>query len=200
MMLLLILALVLAAPCFGQTADTYRRAATEFAQKKSWDEAIANYQKALSLDPKDALTHYNLALALKYKGDPSAAAEEFKKAVLLKPKSAEAHYGLGAAYYDLRELPAARKELQTSLQIDPTNSAVLRFLARIDSEQNDLSDAERELTRSAELKALPDTYFELGLVKGQLGNLAGAALAFRHALRLDPRSEPAHLMLGITLR
>ena len=81
MRLWLVLALMIAAPCLGQTAESYRREATQFAQKKDWDEAIAHYQKALSLDPHDALTHYNLALALKYKGDPKKAAEEFQQAI-----------------------------------------------------------------------------------------------------------------------
>src|SRR5579862_2968853 len=125
MMRSLVLALMIAAPCFGQTAETYRRSATEFAQKKSWDEAIANFQKALDLDPNDALTHYNLALALKYKGDANAAAEEFEKTTELRPKWADAHFGLGASRYDLHDLPAARKELQTAARIDPNNPAVL---------------------------------------------------------------------------
>src|SRR5581483_10435580 len=41
---------------------------------------------------------------------------------------------------------------------------------------------------------------ELGAVKGQSGNFTGAAAAFRRALILNPRSERAHLMLGIALR
>src|SRR5215831_16712153 len=112
MRLLLVLALMIAAPCFGQTAESYRREATEFAQKKDWDEAIANFQKALSLDPNDALTHYNLALALKYKGDPKKAAEEFKHTIKEKPKWADAHYALGATWYDLHDLTAAINELR----------------------------------------------------------------------------------------
>ena len=44
------------------------------------------YRKALALEPNDASTHYNLALALKYKGDARPATEEFEAALLLKPK------------------------------------------------------------------------------------------------------------------
>src|SRR5215475_10289485 len=136
MRLLLVLALMIAAPCFGQTAESYRREATKFAQKKDWDEAIANFQKALSLDPHDALTHYNLALALKYKGAPKEAAEEFKQAIQEKPRWADAHYALGATWHDLHDLPAAASELQSAIQIDPANTASRRFLARVYSEQN----------------------------------------------------------------
>src|ERR1700722_788371 len=103
-----------AAPCFAQspaqTADNYRRDATELARHQSWDQAIEKYRKALELEPNDALTHYNLALALKYKGDARQAVEEFQTALRLKPKWADAHYGLGATWYDLHELDPAVKE------------------------------------------------------------------------------------------
>ena len=80
MRVLPVLLFILAASCFAQTAATYRQEATEFAQQKSWDQAIANYRKALELEPNDALTHYNLALALKYKGDAWQAVQEFQAA------------------------------------------------------------------------------------------------------------------------
>src|SRR5436305_2426513 len=110
MAVILVLTFAIAAPCFAQTAEGYRQQAIEYSRRKSWEEAIANYQKALSLNPHDALTHYDLALALKYKGDEKPATEEFKQAIELKPKWADAHYALGATWYDLHDLPAASKE------------------------------------------------------------------------------------------
>ena len=68
-------ALLLSAPCFSQTAESYRKQAIELSRQKSWDAAIADYRKALELEPSDADTHYNLALALKYKGEPKQAAD-----------------------------------------------------------------------------------------------------------------------------
>src|SRR6202158_6510848 len=76
----------------AQTAPDYRKRATELARVKSWDDAIANYRKALALEPNDALTHYNLALALKYKGESRQAVDEFEAALRLKPKWSDAEY------------------------------------------------------------------------------------------------------------
>ena len=127
----LFLVLVMAASGFAQTAETYRRNATEFARQKSWDQAIASYRKALELKPNDALTYYDLALALKYKGEAKQAADEFQAALRLKPKWADAEYGLGAAFYDLRDLPAAAKELQSAVRLAPANAAAHRLLGSI---------------------------------------------------------------------
>jgi tetratricopeptide (TPR) repeat protein len=73
--LFVLLGLMLSAPLFGQTAESYRQKAIELSRNKSWDEAISNYRKALELEPDDAATHYNLALTLKYKGEPRQAVE-----------------------------------------------------------------------------------------------------------------------------
>ena len=82
MRVLLIVLFMMAAPCFAQTAETYRRDATDFARQKSWDQAVANYRKALELEPNDALTHYDLALALKYKGEAAHAVARAKPELL----------------------------------------------------------------------------------------------------------------------
>src|ERR1700757_1968087 len=127
----LFLVLVMAASGSAQTAEIYRRDATEFARQKSWDQAITTYRKALELNPDDPLTHYDLALALKYKGEAKQAVDEFEAALRLKPKWPDAQYGLGAASYDLHDLPAATKELQAAIQLAPANAGAHQLLARI---------------------------------------------------------------------
>src|SRR5260370_41634110 len=104
----LLLLFLIACRCFAQTAESYRRDATQLARHKSWDQAVAKYRKALELEPNDADTHYNLALTLKYNGDARQAAEEFEATLRLKPTWAAAHFGLGATWYDLRAQAAAR--------------------------------------------------------------------------------------------
>src|SRR5260370_19707970 len=196
----LVLARLIAEPSFAQTADQYRQRAIELSRAKSWDEAIASYHKALELEPNDALTHYNLALALKYKGDTRHAIHEFDTTLQLKPKWAEAHYGLTAAWYDLHDLANALKELRAAIELDPKNVAAHRLAARVDSEHSDPLSAYRDLRRALESKPSAEIHFELGLVQGQLSNLDQAAAEFRQVLRLNPRFPSAHRLLVVALR
>jgi tetratricopeptide (TPR) repeat protein len=184
----------------AQTADTYRQRATELSKAKSWDDAITNYRKALDLEPNDAGTHYNLALALKYKGDDREALKEFQAAIKLRPKWAEAHYALGATWYDLQNQSEAVSELRIAESLDPAHAATHRLLARIFSQQSNSHDAELELKRALQTKPSADIHLELGVVEGQLGNLNEAAAQFRRAIQMDSRLASAHLMLGIVLR
>jgi superkiller protein 3 len=64
------------------------------------DGAIACYQKAIDLDPKDYVAHYSLGNALLAKGDLDGAIASFQKALALDPKFAWAHTGLGNALRD----------------------------------------------------------------------------------------------------
>src|SRR6185312_16133690 len=171
----LVLLFVFAVPGFAQTAASYSKAATEFARQKAWDEAIADYRKALELEPNDPLTHYNLALALKYKGEASVAAPEFQAALRLKPKWADAHYALGATWYDLHDLTASVKELHAALALEPTNLAARRLLARIYLEQNDPTSAKAELQHALASRPSAELYTDLGVAEGRLGNLTAAA-------------------------
>src|ERR1700719_3860628 len=188
------------APGFAQSAEGYRRQAIELSRQKSWDEAIVFYRKALELGPNDPLTHYNLALTLKYKGDARPAIEEFESALRLKPNWSDAHYGLAATYYDLHEQQAAQKELRVAVKINPANVPAHRLLARIYVEQSDLLAGEAEFRRALALKPTAELHFELGLVEGQIGNLDAAAAQFRSAIRMNPGYASAHSMLGITER
>jgi serine/threonine-protein kinase len=59
------------------------------------DEAIASYKKAIKLDPKHGMAHYNLGNVLYGKGRVDAAITSWRKAIALNPKHAEAHCNLG---------------------------------------------------------------------------------------------------------
>src|SRR2546423_7093212 len=83
-----------------ETAAGYRKQALICSQNKQWHQAIILYRKALALEPQDAETHYDLALALKYEGNSAAAIDEFTKTLQIRPEWSAAHYGLGAAYCD----------------------------------------------------------------------------------------------------
>ncbi|HEX4381073.1 MAG TPA: tetratricopeptide repeat protein, partial [Candidatus Acidoferrum sp.] len=189
--------LLLSSPSFAQNAETYRKQAIELSRAKSWDAAIADYRKALELEPNDADTHYNLALTLKYRGESRQAAEEFEEAVRLKPSWAAAHFGLGATQFDLGDQAAAVKELQAALRLDPAHVNSRELIARIDLQQNNPSSAEVELKKALATKPSAELHFELGLVEGQLGKLDVAAAQFRQGIALDPKFARAHAVLGV---
>ena len=61
------------------------------------DEAIAEFRKAIELDPNYALAHYRLGAALATKGLLDEAIAEFRKAIELDPNNAMAKVNLEKA-------------------------------------------------------------------------------------------------------
>ncbi len=49
-------------------------------RQRNWDTASSHFRKALQKNPRSAVAHYNLGLALNRMGKPQQAAKHFQKA------------------------------------------------------------------------------------------------------------------------
>ena len=174
----LALTLTLSGTTAAQSAQSYRQQAVEFARSKSWDQAIAAYRKALELSPNEPTMHYELALALRYKGDTRQAVEEFESALRLKPSWAEAHYGLGATGYELRNLPAALKEFSERCNWTPQMPELIVCL-RVFTPTRTISLRPTKFSRAVVLKPTAECSFELR------GNRRAARQAGRRSERIS---------------
>ena len=67
--------------------------------KKSFNKAIKNYEKSVSLDPNDALAHLNLGNAYGHQNRYNSAIKSYKKGLALKPDSPDAYWSLGTYCY-----------------------------------------------------------------------------------------------------
>jgi tetratricopeptide (TPR) repeat protein len=55
-------------------------------RKKQYDQAIADYNQAIRLDPKDPRPYYNRGGAYLNQGDRKRAVEDYRKALKLYPQ------------------------------------------------------------------------------------------------------------------
>ena len=62
----------------------------ELRKRKLLEEAIANYAKAIAIDPEDAVIFYNLGRAYYEQGEEMQAAVQLQKALTLRPDFQEA--------------------------------------------------------------------------------------------------------------
>jgi Flp pilus assembly protein TadD len=85
----LILAVLLLTACRSggggdlSNAETQRRFGVRMARMNLWREARFRFQRATQIEPQNAMTHNNLAVAYEATGDFEAAAREYREALRL---------------------------------------------------------------------------------------------------------------------
>lgn len=71
----------------GKGADMYYAKGVIALEKKRWSEAIAEFTKAIELDPNNPWTYHNRGNAYYYKDQYDQAIADYEKAIKLKPES-----------------------------------------------------------------------------------------------------------------
>ena len=83
---------------------------TTYHNKGMWNEAIAEYKKALIINPNDAKAHTNLGVAYEAIDEPERAVKEYELTIECTPNHFEAISNLEALSYDMSKLMQAAKD------------------------------------------------------------------------------------------
>ena len=126
-------------------------------QKGQPDEAIAQFQKALGINPNYAEADNNLGNALLQKGRLDGGDLAVQKALKINPNYAEAHSNLGLAFAQKGRLDEAINEFQEALRLKPDLSPAQSNLAKAQAmvrqrEKSQMSQGVKTNSRTQELK------------------------------------------------
>lgn len=162
-------------------------------------EAIAEYRRAVSLDPKLAPAHLNLGLEL-LESDPISAADSFRRAAELLPGQSRPLYLLGQALERGGRRSEAIQQYHAALAITPKDDAILFALSRALLADGQLAPAEANFRELLVLK--PDSApAQLGLAESLLSQqkTAPAAEALADYLKKVPDDTHARFELAVAL-
>lgn len=84
-----------------------------------YDRAIADYDQALRLEPRDAAVWFNRGLAHYAKGDNDAAIRDYDAAIRLDPQDAEAWANRGVAHFARRDTASALADYDMAISLSP---------------------------------------------------------------------------------
>jgi tetratricopeptide (TPR) repeat protein len=130
------------------------------ADQYNTEEAIAEYRKAIELDPRIAIFHTNLGVVLSYLGvvlrdqhKTGEAIAEYRKAIELDPRDALPHNNLGNRLLDQGKAGEAIAEYKKAIELDPRYVEPHKKLASILRAQGKTKEADAEDQKAKELGA-----------------------------------------------
>ena len=105
------------------------------------DEAIASYNKALSIKPDYAEAYNNMGNALQDQGKLDEAIEAYNKALSIKPDYAEAYNNMGNALQDQGKLDEAIEAYNKALPFKPDYAEAYNNMGNALKDQGKLDEA-----------------------------------------------------------
>jgi Flp pilus assembly protein TadD len=163
-------------------------------------EAIAEYRRAISLDPKLAPAYLNLGISL-LDSDPTGAAESFRHAVDLLPGQSRPVYLLGEALERSGKRSEAMEQYRAAATLAPKDDVILFALARALLADGQNSAAETGFRQL--LSAKPDSApGQLGLAESLLAQqkTTEAVDVFADYLRKTPDDSHARFERAVALQ
>jgi formylglycine-generating enzyme required for sulfatase activity/Flp pilus assembly protein TadD len=160
--------------------------------------AIAEYNKAIELDPKYALAYYNRGVAKEKKGDLDGAIADYDKAIELDPNSADAYSNRGSIRDDRGDLDGAILDYNKAIELDPKykEAYINRGVARY--KKDDLDGAIADCNRAIEIDPnSADAYNNRGAAKEKKGDLDGAIADYTRVIEINPKYARAYNNRGI---
>jgi tetratricopeptide (TPR) repeat protein len=183
--------LVLSARSVAQTAAEYLNKGLEDQKAGHLDSAIADFDRAIVLNPDDAIGYFNRGLAKQAKKDWDGAIADFNRAIAMNPKYTDAYVNRGAAEEAKGYLDVAIADYNRAFALKSNDGAADKAMS--DSDEV-LADYDRAIALNPNY---PDAYVNRGNAKRALNDLNGAIADYDRAIALDPNDSKACYGRGV---
>jgi len=158
-------------------------------QKGEVDEAMAQFQKALQINPKDPPTWNNVGNVLLHWGKVDEAIPYFQKALQVNPNYVEARNNLGSALLQEGKVDEAIAQFQKVLQINPDSMEAHGNLGNVLLQEGKVDEAIAQYQMALQISPNnPNLYNNLGNALSRQGQFEQASAHYQAAIKLEPNN------------
>jgi tetratricopeptide (TPR) repeat protein len=171
--------------------------ALDLTRKNQFDEALAEWKKAVELNPEEAKAHFNLALALDRKGLLDEASTEYRKAIEADPENASAYTNLAVDLVKAGKLDEAVDCLTKCVAINPEAGQAQGNLATLLIQKGQFDQAIEHGRKAVEIDPEDaDAHNSLGTALAMTERVDEAIAHLEKAVAINPDSFEYRFNLG----
>ncbi|MBI4056521.1 MAG: tetratricopeptide repeat protein [Elusimicrobia bacterium] len=166
-------------------------------QQGSYQEAVREFARAVTAQPKEPWGHVMLGAAYYWSGQVDLAMKEYQEAISLDPKNSQAHQLMGIAYAWKGDSERSLREFLEAERLSPERADIVMDAGSVYESLGNISKALEYFRRAVHLDAVHPLYhFQLGLLYSRLGRDSDALDSFQAALKHFSQYEDALLEIG----
>src|SRR5213594_2592593 len=174
----------------------------EKAKKGDLDGALADFNRAIELDPKNAAAYYNRASAKMLKKDADGAIADYTRVIELDPKNVGAYNNRGILKARNNDPDGAVADYNQAIRANPKDAKAYINRGNVKKAKGDLDGAIADFTKAIELDSnLALAYKNRGEARQAKGDATGADADFKSAEKIKledfkTKAQPVSLLDG----
>jgi tetratricopeptide (TPR) repeat protein/serine/threonine protein kinase len=173
-------------------AQAYYCRANAYSKLRRNEDAVADYSRAIELDPKDARFWYNRGVAYHRLRQMDKALGDFSRAIELHPKEARAWSHRGLAYHALGQPGNAIADYSKAIELDPKDALPWYNRGLVYDDMRQLNKALGDYSKAIELKpTYVAAWYNRGFAHERLHEPDEAVADYSRAIDLDPKHVAA---------
>ncbi|MBV8175419.1 MAG: tetratricopeptide repeat protein [Verrucomicrobia bacterium] len=178
----------------------YNNLGNALLQKGQVDEALAQFRKALEINPHYVEARSNLGAALFQKGQVDEAVAQYERVLEINPNHAPASYNLGLALFQKGRVDGAITQYKKAVKINPYYPEAHNTLGHALLQEGQVDEALAQFQRALDINPnYVEARYNLGNALFQKGRSDEAIDQFQKALEINPNYVNAYSNLGVVL-
>ena len=161
-------------------------------RKGELEGAIADYDRALELEPKNSYVYWSRGIAKHDKGDLEGSIADYDRAIEIYPKEGDFYFSRGIAKEDKGDSEGAMSDYDRAIEIQPKHGELYNRRGNL-KWKKDLEGAMSDYDRAIELNPTgAAAYCNRGSIKELKKDLEGAMSDYDRAIELNPKLASAY--------
>ena len=179
-------------------AGAYLNRGVAYMQKRQFDQAISDFNKALEINPSYAEAYDNRGGAYVAKGQYDLAILDFNKVLEVNPRNPGSYTNRGTAYMNKGMYDQAISDHTKAVEINPKFAWAYYGRGMVYSKKDQYDQAISDYNKAIEINPrYADAYYNRGSAYGRKGQYDQAIADYCKILEIDPRDAGAYFNRGV---